>query len=92
MPNTHYLNLLVYLNLWGGQGTKWAKWAKCPGARLLEPLLQNRSIGNRPFCPSNAPHIGQYGLDIISTALLGENGRKTDNLSPFLSPSVFEQT
>jgi len=43
------------------------------------------------FLPSDALLSYQYGLDIISTALLGENGRKSHDLSCFLSPSTFDQ-
>ena len=89
MPNTHYLNLLVYLNPWGGQGTKWAKWAKCPGARLLEPLLQIPPIETDHFALPMLPNSGNMDWISYPPPFSGKTGEKPATFRLFfrLQPS-----
>jgi hypothetical protein len=65
------------------------------GKQVLKALLPQpkpirfyrpNAYDRRPlFCASDAPQVGQYGLDVTSIGLYGENWRKSRRLSPFLS-------
>jgi hypothetical protein len=73
--------MFAYVHTYRGKG----------GPMIDAKVCQGTGGGFRPSRRFDARRIGQNALDIVSSVSLGENGSKTGNLSPFLSPCTFKQ-
>ena len=90
MPNTHYLNILVYLNVWGGSGVQVGQVAQVSGRpEDLNPCSKIPPSEIDHFALPMLPNSGNMDWISYPPLFSGKTGEKTATFRLFfrLQPS-----